>query len=469
MAEKNTEYTGVVESLGTQGEGVVRADGVVFFVPYALPGERVRFLSLKVKDSTGYGKLLEVEKKSADRVEPVCPTFARCGGCQLQHLAYPAQLSFKRDLVRSTLKKVGNIETDVPMPVASGKEYGYRNKLQLPVGVDKDGHTVLGFYAERSHRIVRTDSCALHPAWATGLIAAVNAYIEENRISGYDERTNTGSLRHIVVRDMGGKFIVAVVSRKNFLENPKSLIEKLKGVFAEFTLVFNVHKETDNVVFGNKFTVLYGKGFWEDTEFGVTFEAGAQTFVQVNADVRGKLYEAALAAVAETGEEVVIDGYSGAGLLTAMVAKRTKRAYGIELSREASECAERLKARNDLSNMINICGKVEEEIEGVLAREKGERLRLILDPPRAGLARSVVGAIVRAGVEKVVLISCNPATLARDLGLLTGTLVQTETGQLVKGNGSGAYEIVSLQPFDMFPQTKHVETLVVLSHKKQNI
>lgn len=462
MLTKNQEFVGTVEGLGSRGEGIVCTEGVTFFVPYVLPGEKIRFKSLKVKDSIGYGKCEEVLVPSHDRVTPPCPVFEKCGGCQLQHVNYSAQLSFKRELVKNTLKKIGNVEYDVPMPVASDKNYGYRNKLQLPVGVDNAGNTVVGFYAERSHRIVPIDGCAIHPDWATRLIAAIKEYIAENGIQGYDEVRKTGSLRHVVVRDMGGKFIVAVVSRESKLKNAKGLIEKLKGALGEFTLVFNVNTKDTNVIFGDKFTVLYGDGFFDAEENGVIFEAGAQTFVQVNEGIRGKLYERALEMVAGTGEEVVADCYSGAGLLTAMVAKRAKRVYGIELERESSLCAERLKEKNGLSNMYNICGKVEEKLPDVIERERGEKLRLILDPPRAGIHRSVLKAIISSGIEKLVLISCNPATLARDLGLLTGTLTEDEKGQLIKGDGCGAYTLDYLQPFDMFPNCAHVETVCLL-------
>lgn len=464
MPEKNQIYSGVVEAFGSQGEGIVKAEGITFFIPHALPGEKIRFKALKVKDAIGYGKLEEVLTPSADRVTPVCPVFGKCGGCQLQHMDYSAQLSFKREQVQNTLKKVGNIEYEVPMPEPSEEIFGYRNKLQLPVGVNKDGENVIGFYAERSHRIVPIEECYIHPDWAKGLIAALYAYMAENGVRGYDETKKCGTLRHVVVRDMGGKFIVALVVAKGKLKNIPDLIARLKEVFATFTLLVNENRGESNVIFGDRFEVLYGNGFFESEEFGITFEAGARTFVQINEGVRGKLYRKALDEVAATGREVVLDCYSGAGLLTAMVAKQAKRVYGIEIVSEASQCADRLKEKNALTNMYNVCGAVEDKIGDILEKEKGETLRLILDPPRAGIHRSVLYAIMQSGIEKLVLISCNPATLARDLGILTGSL-QEENGQLVRSFGDGPYRIDYLRPYDMFPQTKHVETIVLLSHK----
>ncbi len=465
MPEKNQQFTATVYALGTQGEGIAKVEDTTFFIPRALKGEAVSFKTLKVKNGIGYGKIEEILNPAPERVQPPCPVFGKCGGCQLQHMEYKAQLAFKRDTVQNTLKKVGNIEIEVPTPVASDKQYAYRNKLQLPVGVDKEGNTAIGFYAERTHRIVPITACAIHPKWATQVIACFYEYIRENGVKGYDEVNKTGSLRHIVVRDMGGKFIVAVVSRENKLKNQAALIEKLKKVFSTFTLVLNINDKDTNVIFSDTFKTLYGDGFFDATEGGITFEAGAQTFVQINADIRAKLYEKALQEVAATGEEVVVDCYSGAGLLTAMLAKQAKRVYGIELSQEASLCADKLKAKNNLQNMYNICGKVEEELPYVLDKEKNEQVSLILDPPRAGIHKSVVQALIKSGIKKLVLISCNPATLARDLGLLTGALIEDEKGQLIKGNGIGAYGIKDIILYDMFPQTKHVETIVCLKRK----
>lgn len=465
MPAKNEEYIGVVQSLGTQGEGVLSMQGVTFFVPRVLPGETVRFKVLKTGRGIGYGKAEEILVPAPERVQPRCPVFGKCGGCQLQHMSYAGQLAFKQSAVKSALKKIGNIEYDVPMPVASDRQYGYRNKLQVPVQSDGKGGAVMGFYAERSHRIVPTDDCAIHPDWAKGVFSAFGAYLRENGVAGYDEKSGTGSVRHLVVRDMGGKFIVTVVSREKKLKNVFDLIGRLKSVLPDFTLLLNVNDKNTNVIFGEEFRVLYGDGFFEAEESGVIFEAGAQTFVQVNAGVRGKLYEGALSALEGTGAEAVVDCYSGAGLLTAMIARRFDRAYGIEISSEAVLCADRLKERNGLLNMTNICGRVEEQLPAVLEKERGKKLALVLDPPRAGVDRGVLRAILHSGIEHLVLISCNPATLARDLGILTGTLAEETGGLLVKGDGNGVYAVSSLQPFDMFPQTKHVETMAVLKRR----
>ena len=461
--KKNDSICAVALGVGSNGEGIIRHEGVTFFVPACLPGEKVRFRVLKIKGNIGYGRVEEILTPAEERARAKCPVFMRCGGCSLQHLEYSAQLDFKTGLVRDCLRKIGGIETEVLPTVKSEQPYGYRNKLQMPIGVDKDENTVVGFYAERSHRIVPTNTCAIHPEWSEKLIAVVKRYASECKVSGYDEERKTGSLRHIVAREIGGKMLITLVSATK-LSTIGAFSEMLSEIFEEYSLYLNINAEDTNVILGKEFHLIHGSGFFQATEQGICYEAGPQTFLQVNENIRGKLYEAALKTVTGDGDEVVIDAYSGGGLLTAMVAKKAVRAYGIELEKEASLCADSLKQKNGLDNMTNICGYVEEELAKVIEKEKGEKLRLILDPPRSGIHRSVLKALIESGIEKLTIISCNPATLARDLGILTGYLVENGN-ELVKGDGNGAYEIVSVQPYDMFPQTKHVETLVVLQRK----
>ncbi len=474
MIEKNDIICAVTETLGSNGEGVIRHEGVTFFVPACLPGEKVRFKVLKIKDKIGYGKVEEILTPAEERVREKCPVFMRCGGCRLQHLDYAAQLAFKGSLVRDCLKKIGGITVKVPPAIKSDLPYGYRNKLQMPIGVDKEGNNVIGFYAERSHRIVPISGCAIHPEWAEKLIAAVKQYMSECAVKGYDEEKKTGSLRHIVARKIGENFIVTLVSATEKLPNVEHFIHLLKGVFGSFSLYVNINAADTNVIFGKEFHLVHGRGFFSAEEQGIAYEAGPVTFLQVNDNVRTKLYKDALKTVAKDGDEVVIDAYSGGGLLTAMIAKRVKRVYGIELEEEAVQCADALKEKNGLTNMTNICGYVEEKLCEVLEKEKGEKLRLILDPPRAGIHRSVLKALLNSGIEQLTIISCNPATLARDLGVLTGRLIENEKGELLKNPNfvgsdeeglSGYYVIQHIQPYDMFPQTKHVETLVCLARK----
>ena len=269
--------------------------------------------------------------------------------------------------------------------------------------------------------------------------------------------------------------MITLVTAKRKLPKIPNLIELLSETFKSFTLYLNFNDQDTNVILGKEFQLVHGMGFFETTECGIRYEAGPVTFLQVNENVRTKLYKDALKTVCKDGDEVVIDAYSGGGLLTAMIAKKAKRVYGIELEAEASRCADSLKEKNGLQNMTNICGYVEEHLATVMKKEKGEKVRLILDPPRAGIARSVVKALLKSGIERMTLISCNPATLARDLGILSGRLVENENGELVKNPAyirlsdgetlAGYYEVERIQPYDMFPQTKHVESLVCLTRR----
>lgn len=469
MLEKNQSLCAVVSGVGSNGEGIIRHEEYTFFVPACLPGEKVRFKVLKLKGNIGYGKLEEVLTPAEERARVKCPVFSRCGGCSLQHMTYNAQLAHKSNVVKEALRKIGGISVDVPLAVKSDFPYGYRNKLQMPIGVDKDGNTVIGFYAERSHRIVPISSCAIHAEWADNLIAILKRYISECAVKGYDEQTKTGKLRHIVAREIGGNFIFTLVTVSPELPNIPYLIGLLSESFKNFTLYLNINAKDTNVILGEEFRLIHGAGFFQSTEQGIAYEAGPVTFLQVNENVRTKLYKDAVKTVTGEGDEVVIDAYSGGGLLTAMIAKKAKRVYGIELEKEASQCADVLKKNNSLKNMTNICGYVEEQLPTVLEQEKNEKVRLILDPPRAGIARSVLYALLNSGIPKLTIISCNPATLARDLGVLTGKLIQNEKGELIKNPDYAEgeyYEIERIQPYDMFPQTKWVETLVQLSHKK---
>ncbi len=463
MMLKNAEYEGLVEGLGTDGEGIIKAEGTTVFVPFCLIGERVKFKALKVNGGIAYGKLIEILEPSKERRTPVCPVFGKCGGCDLQHASYFAQLEFKRASVENALKKIGGITAPVNGVVPCERQYGYRNKAALPIGVDADGNTVVGFYARRSHRIVAADDCAIQKDWIKNVFAAVKNYIKSSGLKGYDEAHGTGELRHFVVREINGAYIFALVAAGDADVQP--LISELDKYFKNYTLLLNINDGQSNVIFGGKWKICRGKGFFGAEENGIKYKAGANTFLQVNDEMRTKLYAAALAEV--DSDAVVIDAYSGGGMLTAMLAKKCRRAYGIEVVEEASRCADELKDENGLSGaMINICGKVEDRIGEVISKTQGEKRIVICDPPRKGMERSVIYAVLSAAPEKIILISCNPATLARDLGLLTGTL-EEQNGALVKSPiPQGAYEIVSITPFDMFPQTKHVETLVVLSHKK---
>ena len=459
--EKNDSFTAVCGGLGTQGEGVVRVGEVTYFVPYLLPGERARLKVLKQKGTVGYAKIEELLTPAEERMRPRCPVFFRCGGCQLQHMRYRSQLKLKTELVRDALKKIGGISAEVLPCERSEKEYGYRNKLQLPVG-RRSGENAVGFFAERSHRIVPTQSCPIHPEWSEKLIAALLKFMDKCGLDGYDEETGEGQVRHIVVRELRAKYIVTLVVTVEEIKGIDYFLYLLDEIFPVYSFYLNLNNAKTNVVFGERFRLLKGKGRYECVDSGIVYEAGPNTFLQVNENVRGKLYDRALACV--NADDTVIDCYAGGGLLTAMFARKCAHAYGIEVVAEAHSCAQSLRERNGLADkMTNLCGRVEDCLPDLLRAHP--QAAVVLDPPRAGAARSVLQAVLSAGVRKIIMISCDPATLARDAGILTGSLAENERGELVKRDAAGPYRIAFAQPFDMFPQTKHVETLVCLERK----
>lgn len=466
--KKNDVITSTAAGYGTEGEAVFYCDGAPVFVPFCIEGERAEIKILSVKGGVAYGKCERVIDPSPKRTVPPCPVFGKCGGCRLQHMSYAAQTEFKTSLVKNTLKKIAGIEAEVRPAQASPKVFRYRNKLVLPVSSNARGDAEVGFYAPRSHRVVPVSDCPIQSEWCAQIISVIKAYMRANGLKGYDEEAKKGDIRRVAVREVGGRFVVALVAARRV--NAAPLADMLARELGEVTLLLNVNKSSGNAVFGDEWHTVCGDGFFEAEDMGVKFRAGANTFLQVNDGVRADLYKRIVQEAADGGA-VAIDLYSGGGMLTALLARACRRAYGIEVVKEAHICANELRDMNGLEDkMFNICGKVEAELAGVFAATHGERRVIVCDPPRKGMERSVVEAVGHSGADKVILVSCNPATLARDLGILLGALKPEGDGGALKKvpdyASTSAYKIDYIQPYDMFPQTHHVETLVVLQRKK---
>ena len=459
---KNSDYVGVVSRLGSNGEGIVREKDCTVFVPYVLPQEKIKYKVLKIKKNVAFGKVVEVCTPAEERIRPKCRVYEKCGGCQLQHLKYKLQLKLKNQIVKDCFSKIAFIDADVQPTVRSDLEYGYRNKLQLPVRADEFG-CVIGFFAQNSHRVVPIKGCPIQPEWSTRVIAVMKEFIETYSIPVYNDETQKGLVKHVVVRDVDGTLLITVVINGDSLPDYERLIELLKRDFGKFSLFINLNKLNNNVVLTDDFVCLYGKPNVISSDLGVKFEIGPASFMQVNDGVRRKIYQDALRAAEIDGDTTVIDAYSGAGMLTAIFAQRAKKAIGIEIVKEAVDCANDLKNRNDLGDkMENINAACEDVLPDVLARERenAKKCVLVLDPPRQGVDEKLIESINASLPDKIIYISCSPQTLARDAGLLTGNL-KRNGDKLEKGDGNGAYSLVSVRPYDMFPQTKHVETLCV--------
>ena len=466
--KKNDILIGTIETLGVNGEGIIKIDGYTVFLPFALPNEKVEFKVLKVKGNVAYAKLIEVKTPSISRLKPRCEVFSKCGGCQLQHLKYIEQLKAKTETVKNCLSKIAFLNYEVPLTVASKSEYGYRNKLQLPIR-EQNGEVAIGFFAPNSHRVIDIKDCPIQPEWCKKIISIIKRFINENGISVYDEETGEGLIKHLVVREVDKRLLITVVINGKTLKNTESLIHLLKDEFKEFSLYINVNEKSTNAVFGESFICVFGKDKIKTNELGVSYEIGPQSFMQVNDSLRGELYKKAFELSGADKETAVIDAYSGAGLMTALFAQRCKKAIGIEIVKEAVDSADELKKFNGIENMENVCAPCEEVLPSIMERERKENGKcvLILDPPRQGVDYKVIEAIEKSLPDKIVYISCSPQSLSRDLGLILGTL-NYDGGNLKKAENlkKSAYRLTFVQPFDLFPQTKHVETVVLLERTK---
>lgn len=437
---------GVVVDFGMSGEGIVKMGAYPVFVPFAVVGETVRAKINYAKKDCAFADLIEVLMPSKDRIKPRCPYFGRCGGCDLQHLSHAAQEEVKRQGLARVLRKNAGLDIVVP-EVVSGRQWGYRNKLALPLGrMGRHGKVVLGFYEKRSHRVVPMRSCALHGDWATDLIADVSEWANENDVSVYDENTGKGLLRHLVARLVTTLSLTLSVNGDS-VPRLNNLVKKLDRHFSGYAVYVSPQKQKNNVILGTTATLVHGKETPQD--FGA-FRAVVSplSFLQVNDEMRDRLYAAACEQIGDCDE--VIELYSGVGLLTAEIASRlpAARITAVEIVPEAVADAEKLADKLGLSDRVReVCADAAEfMLSGFCGRGEGGRRVVLVDPPRKGCAPEVVAAVNASDCDKVVYISCNPATLSRDIALFA----------------EGGFSLSYIQPFDMFPETMCLETLVSL-------
>lgn len=441
---KNDRYVVKIEDVGMDGEGIAKVDGQVVFVPFALLDEEVEIQIINTKTKFAIGKIVNIIKQSELRVEPMCPYFFKCGGCDIQHISYEKQLRFKENSLKNTLKKVGGIDFKINPIVANNKEFEYRNKVALPV-VNQNGKTQIGMYRKNSHKIVEIDNCLIQEPFVKKLIDITNKYILENNIVGYDEELHTGSLRHIVARCYNNKILVTLVSTTKNLKNLNAYAKMLEENFDEYGLELNINNKRTNVIMGNETIHILGIDALNVEEMGVKYSVSNSSFMQVNNYIRNAIYTHVLSLISNS--DIILDLYSGAGVLTAMLSKKAKEVYGVEIVSSSVENANNLMALNNITNVTNILGDVEVELQK-LSKKLNGNFSVVLDPPRKGISEKVVETLNKTKPQKIIYISCNPATLSRDLKNLTQS-----------------FDILSITPFDMFPQTKHLETVVELKLK----
>ena len=442
MVFKNENYDVDIIDMGIEGEGITKINGFTMFVKGALKGEKAKVKVMKVNKDYGFAKLLEVKEKSMIREEPECIYFDKCGGCDLQHMSYEAQLDHKKNIVHNTIKKALGHEVRVNDTVGMGVPYHYRNKVQYPVS-----NGVMGFYRNRSHDIIETKECIIQNEKADKLAHDTFEVLKKQKVSFYNEETGKGSLRHILVR-IGiytGEKMLILVTNDELKDKEKIVSELIKMDDSITTIVQNINKENSNVILGEKCITLYGEGFIYDRLGDFKFKISPLSFYQVNPIQTELLYNLALDYANLTGNETVFDLYSGIGTISIFASSKAKKVYGVEVVKPAVEDAKLNAELNEVRNTEFIVGEAEKVIP-TMYKEGVKADVVFIDPPRKGCGIELLETIKEMKPKKVVYISCNVATLARDLKYL-------------EDNG---FEIQEVQPVDMFPQTKHVETIALL-------
>ena len=451
LLQKNQDVVLRIDSLGSEGQGVGRYEGIVVFVNGALPSELVRVHIIKRTSGYAVGKCMEIIESAKDRIVPKCPVFERCGGCTLQHLDYEAQLESKHKMVYDSLEHIGGIKNarELTKPIIGMKDpWRYRNKAAFPASQER-GEVEFGLFAARSHSLIPINDCAIQDEQAVRAMRAVRYWATSNRVSAYDERANEGVLRHVVVRTTAQKKVMVIVVTSGALPAQEELVKQLhKHVEGLASVIHNINKNRTNVIFGTAFRTIEGEDTIEDTLCGMTFEISAQSFYQVNPTQAEILYNEAICIANPKKNEIAIDAYCGIGTITLALAKQVKKVIGIEIVPEAVADAQKNAVRNKVDNVEFICGPVEVEFEALLATGVQPDL-LMLDPPRKGCDEALIKAVIKSRIPRIVYISCNPSTLARDIKLLT----------------AGGFTLESAQPVDMFCHTPHVESIVLLQKK----
>ena len=447
---KNDIVTLKIEDCGIDGEGIGKADGFTVFVKDAVIGDTVRAKIMKAKKNYGYGRLEEIITPSPDRVEPKCQFARQCGGCQLQALSYEKQLEFKTSKVRGHLERIGGF-TDIPMEKILGMEqpFHYRNKAQFPVGKSKDGRIITGFYAGRTHSIIENRDCALGVTQNKEVLDRVIAHMEKFHIQPYDENTGKGLVRHVLIRYgfFTDEMMVCLIINGEKLPGEEALVKSLRQIPETVSVMVNVNKKRNNVILGEKVRLLWGKSYITDKIGEISYQISPLSFFQVNPYQTGRLYGKALEYAQLSGNETVWDLYCGIGTISLFLAQKAKRVRGVEIIPAAIENAKENACLNGFDNTEFFVGKAEEVLPEQFART-GERADVIVvDPPRKGCDETLLSTIIEMQPDRVVYVSCDSATLARDLKYLC------ERG----------YELKKVCPVDMFPNTVSVETVCLLS------
>jgi 23S rRNA (uracil1939-C5)-methyltransferase len=454
---KNEELQVTIDAIGSEGEGIAHVNGYTLFIKDTLIGDEALVKVIKTKKNYGYARLEKILTPSPHRVEPRCAVARQCGGCQLQHLDYEEQLRYKENKVKDCFKRIGHFgdEIDVMMEPIIGMDepYYYRNKAQFPVGRDKEGRVVTGFYASRTHSIIDTPHCYIQAKVNDSLLGIIKTFLQEEGIEPYNEETHTGLVRHILTRVgfVTGEIMVCLVLNGKRLPNHEKLVKELEKVEGMTSISININTEKTNVILGPTCKTLWGQDYITDYIGEIKYQISPLSFYQVNPIQTKKLYETALEYADLSGNEVVWDLYCGIGTISLFLAKKAKQVYGVEIVPQAIDDAKNNAKINNITNAEFFVGAAE-EVMPEKYKQSSESMSadvVVVDPPRKGCDEALLNTIVLMKPKRVVYVSCDPATLARDCRFL---------------NDHG-YEIKRIRAVDQFAHSTHVETVVLMSRK----
>ena len=429
--------------------GVAKIDDLVVFVDGAITGEIVKVKITKVTKNYAVAKLVEIIKASPNRIKPLCPYFNQCGGCSLLHMDYDAGLKLKLSAFNETLRKIGKIDYTANNIYGMEEPYAYRNKIQMPAGTNDKNKLVFGYYQKDTHDVVAIEECLTQSENVTNVINFIKNVCNELKIPAYSEQTKTGAIRHILVREnKNNELMVVIVTNEEKINNEDKLVDKIINKFSNvISIIKNINKMHNNVILGNEYVCLFGKDEIIDEILGLKFKISHKSFFQINRSQTEKLYSLVLENLGNNTKELnVIDGYCGVGSISLCLAKKVKHVYGIEVVQEAISDAKVNASLNGIDNVDFYVGKVEDLIEDFIDKSID---CIIVDPPRKGIEEKVLRTIINANIKKIIYVSCNPATLARDLGII-----------------KDYYDIKDISLVDMFCMTNGVESIATLSLKR---
>ncbi len=450
--KKNDICEMVIDDMGSEGEGIGKVDGFTLFVKDALIGDRIEVKVIKTKKNYGYGRLMRMIEPSPCRVEPRCANARACGGCQLQHMRYEAQLQFKQNKVANLLARVGKVTDYEMLPIIGMDEpYNYRNKAQIPVGKNREGEIVTGFYAGRTHTIIDTEDCCIQHPLNGRIVRIVKAWMRENHIEPYDEVSGSGLVRHIVTRvgAATGEVMVCLVINGDHLPHAAALTESLRSVPGLTSISVNINTKKTNVILGPRVKTLFGRGYIEDEIGNVRFRISPLSFYQVNPVQTRALYGKVLEFAELQGNETVWDLYCGIGTISLFLARFAGRVRGVEITPQAIADARVNAGINHIQNVRFFAGKSEEILPQMYEKTRERADVIVVDPPRKGCAERLLSCIAEMRPDRIIYVSCDPATLARDLRYLE------EHG----------FKVEKVQCVDMFAMGVGVETVVSLRYQ----